>query len=131
MPEYTYKKSYQDLESKRLFLENKFRELFESDSRKDELLLWMIEYKETHENILEMSNQEIADVEWDKDNEIEDLEDNVRSLESAIENLEKNNELFDVQSLEDEMKVELFQAAMKKYTLVQLEEKLGNRFELI
>jgi hypothetical protein len=131
MPEYTYKKSYQDLESKRLFLENKFRELFESDSRKDELLLWMIEYKETHENILEMSNQEIADVEWDKDNEIEDLEDNVRSLESAIENLEKKNELFDVQSLEDEMKVELFQAAMKKYTLVQLEEKLGNRFELI
>jgi hypothetical protein len=78
-----------------------------------------------------MSNQEIADVEWDKDNEIEDLEDNVRSLESAIENLEKKNELFDVQSLEDEMKVELFQAAMKKYTLVQLEEKLGNRFELI
>jgi hypothetical protein len=131
MPEYTYKKSYQDLESKRLFLENKFRELFESDSRKDELLLWMIEYKETHENILEMSNQEIADVEWDKDNEIEDLEDNVRSLESAIENLEKKNELFDVQSLEDEMKIELFQAAMKKYTLVQLEEKLGNRFELI
>jgi hypothetical protein len=131
MPEYTYKKSYQDLESKRLFLENKFRELFESDSRKDELLLWMIEYKDTHENILEMSNQEIADVEWDKDNEIEDLEDNVRSLESAIENLEKKNELFDVQSLEDEMKVELFQAAMKKYTLVQLEEKLGNRFELI
>jgi hypothetical protein len=131
MPEYTYKKSYQDLESKRLFLENKFRELFESDSRKDELLLWMIEYKETHENILEMSNQEIADVEWDKDNEIEDLEDNVRSLESAIENLEKKNELFDVQSLEDEMKVELFQASMKKYTLVQLEEKLGNRFELI
>jgi hypothetical protein len=91
----------------------------------------MIEYKDTHENILEMSNQEIADVEWDKDNEIEDLEDNVRSLESAIENLEKKNELFDVQSLEDEMKVELFQAAMKKYTLVQLEEKLGNRFELI
>jgi len=131
MPEYTYKKSYQDLESKRLFLENKFRELFESDSRKDGLLLWMNEYRETHENILEMSNQEIADVEWDKDNEIEDLEDNVRSLESAIENLEKKNELFDVQSLEDEMKVELFQAAMKKYTLVQLEEKLGNRFELI
>ena len=131
MPEYTYKKSYQDLESKRLFLENKFRELFESDPRKDELLLWMNEYRETHENILEMSNQEIADVEWDKDNEIEDLEDNVRSLESAIENLEKKNELFDVQSLEDEMKVELFQAAMKKYTLVQLEEKLGNRFELI
>ena len=131
MPEYTYKKSYQDLESKRLFLENKFRELFESDSRKDELLLWMIEYKETHENILEMSNQEITDVEWDKDNEIEDIEDNVKSLESAIENLEKKNELFEVQSLEDEMKVELFQAAMKKYTLVQLEEKLGNRFELI
>ena len=131
MPEYTYKKSYQDLESKRLFLENKFRELFESDTRKDELLLWMNEYRETHENILEMSNQEIADVEWDKDNEIEDLEDNVKSLESAIENLEKKNELFDVQSLEDEMKVELFQAAMKKYTLVQLEEKLGNRFELI
>jgi hypothetical protein len=131
MPEYTYKKSYQDLESKRLFLENKFRELFESDYRRDELLLWMNEYKETHENILEMSNQEIADVEWDKDNEIEDLEDNVKSLESAIENLEKKNELFEVQSLEDEMKVELFQAAMKKYTLVQLEEKLGNRFELI
>ena len=131
MPEYTYKKSYQDLEAKRLFLENKFRELFESDPRKDELLLWMNEYKGTHENILEMSNQEIGDVEWDKYNEIEDLEDNLRSLESEIEKLERKNELFDVQSLEDEMKVELFQAAMKKYTLVQLEEKLGNKFELI
>jgi len=131
MPEYTYKKSYQDLEAKRLFLENKFRELFESDPRKDELLLWMDEYRETHENILEMSNQEIGDVEWDKDSEIEDLEDNIRSLESEIEKLERKNELFDVQSLEDEMKVELFQAAMKKYTLVQLEEKLGNKFELI
>jgi|LakMenEpi03Aug12_release.lakeMendotaPanAssembly.Ray.scaffolds.fasta_scaffold163968_2 hypothetical protein len=131
MPEYTYRKSYQDLESKRSSLENKFRDLFENDSRKDELLLWMIEYKETHESILEMSNQEIEDVEWDKNNEIEDIEDEVKSLESKIEDLEKKNELFDVQSLEDEMKVELFQAAMKKYTLTQLEEKLGNKFQLI
>jgi hypothetical protein len=91
----------------------------------------MIEYKETHESILEMSNQEIEDVEWDKNNEIEDIEDEVKSLESKIEDLEKKNELFDVQSLEDEMKVELFQAAMKKYTLTQLEEKLGNKFQLI
>ena len=131
MPEYTYKKSYQDLEAKRLFLENKFRELFESDPRKDELLLWMDEYKETHENILEMSNQEIADVEWDKDEEIDDLNTDVRNLESQLEKLEEKYKIFDVESLEDEMKLVLFQAAMKKYTLVQLEEKLGNKFELI
>ena len=91
----------------------------------------MDEYKETHENILEMSNQEIADVEWDKDEEIDDLNTDVRNLESQLEKLEEKYKIFDVESLEDEMKLELFQAAMKKYTLVQLEEKLGNKFELI
>ena len=131
MPEYTYKKSYQDLESRRIDLEKKFHVTFENDARRDDLLLWMNEYKKTHESILEMSNQEIEDIEWEKDDEIEDLESEIKSLESKIEVLEEKSERFDVKSLEDEMKVELFQAAMKKYTLIQLEEKLGNKFELI
>jgi hypothetical protein len=38
---------------------------------------------------------------------------------------------FQIESLEDEMKIELFIVAFKKFTLTELEKKLGgNRFNL-
>jgi hypothetical protein len=131
MAEYTYSKSYKDLIAQQQILEKKFNDLIEQDSKKEQMLLWLDEYKETHEGILEMSDQEIGDIEWEKDDEVDDLSKEIRDLESKIEELEGKAEGFVIESLEDEMKVELFQAAMKKYTLVQLEEKLGNKFELI
>ncbi len=131
MPDYTYTKSYKDLDAQISLLEKTFREKFENDPNKDQMILWFEEYKKTHEAILEMADEEIGDVEWEKDEEIDDLTKEVKELESKIDLLEEKTEMFGVKSLEDEMKVELFQAAMKKYTLTQLEEKLGNKFELI
>jgi len=131
MPDYTYTKSYKDLDAQISLLEKTFKEKFENDPNKDQMILWFEEYKKTHEAILEMADEEIGDVEWEKDEEIDDLTKEVKELESKIDLLEEKTEMFGVKSLEDEMKVELFQAAMKKYTLTQLEEKLGNKFELI
>lgn len=131
MPDYTYTKSYKDLDAQISLLEKTFREKFEKDPNKDQMILWFEEYKKTQEAILEMADEEIGDVEWEKDEEIDDLTKEVKELESKIDLLEEKTEMFGVKSLEDEMKVELFQAAMKKYTLTQLEEKLGNKFELI
>lgn len=131
MAEYTYSRSYKDLITQQETLEKNFKDIFENDSKKDQMFLWLEEYKKTHESILEMSDEEIGDIEWEKDDEIDELNKEIRDLESTIEKLEDKAEAFGIASLEDEMKVELFQAAMKKYTLVQLEEKLGNKFELI
>lgn len=131
MAEYTYSKSYKDLIAQQQILEKNFKDLFEQDPKKEQMLLWLDEYKKTHEGFLEMSDGEIEDIEWEKNDEIEDLNKEIRDLESRIEELEGKTEGFVIETLEDEMKVELFQAAMKKYTLVQLEEKLGNKFELI
>lgn len=131
MANYNYTKVYKDLDAQKSSMEKDFKTLFENDPRKEQMLSWLESYGQINEDILEMADEEIADVEWDKDEEIDDLNRDVANLEKQITDLEEKYDLFSVESLEDQMKLELFQAAMKKYTLVQLEEKLGNRFELI
>ena len=131
MANYNYTKVYKDLDAQKSSMEKDFKSLFENDPRKEQMLSWLEGYGQINEDILEMADEEIADVEWDKDEEIDDLNRDVANLEKQIKELEEKWDLFSVESLEDQMKLELFQAAMKKYTLVQLEEKLGNRFELI
>lgn len=131
MANYNYTKVYKDLDDQKSSMEKDFKSLFENDPRKEQMLSWLEGYGQINEDILEMADEEIADVEWEKDEEIDDLNRDVANLEKQITELEEKYDLFCVESLEDQMKLELFQAAMKKYTLVQLEEKLGNRFELI
>lgn len=131
MSDFTYTRKYKDLVSQSDLLREKFQKLIEDLPQKEDLQLCFKEYRETQEAILGMAEQEISDLEWDKDEEIDDLKDEIEELEGKVSELEDKADAFDVNSLEDEMKVELFQAAMKKYTLVQLEEKLGNRFELM
>lgn len=132
MADYTYSRKYKDLISQQDLLEKSFVEMFENDPRKEQMSLWLKDYKETHKGILEMADEELSDLEWDKDEEIDNLKDDVRGLQRKVNELEETVDVFDVHSLDDEMKVELFQAAMKKYSLTQLEERLGgNRFQLI
>jgi hypothetical protein len=58
-------------------------------------------------------------------------EDDVKKLEEEIEKLEDQAQEFPIQTLEDEMKVELLQVLFNKYSLRELEEKLGgNKFTL-
>lgn len=131
MPDFSYTRKYKDLVSQSDLLRERFQKMIEDLPQKEDLQLCFKEYRETQEAILGMAEQEISDMEWDKDEEIDDLKDEVEELERKVSELEDKAEAFDINSLEDEMKVELFQAAMKKYTLVELEEKLGNRFELM
>lgn len=131
MADYTYKRKYKDLVSQSDLLRERFSKLIESHPNQEELQLCFKEYRETQEAILDMADQEISDIEWDKDEEIDELKDEVRDLQRELGDLQEKNDVFEVRSLEDEMKVELFQAAMKKYSLVQLEEKLGTKFQLI
>lgn len=131
MPDYTQTKSYKDLVNQSDILRERFNQMIESLPNKEELQLCFKEYREIQETILEAADQEINDIEWDRDEEIDELKDEVESLEIEIQNLKEKYDVFENKSLEDEMKIELFQAAMKKYTLVQLEERLGNRFQLM
>ncbi len=85
-----------------------------------------------YDEILEMADYEIEK----KEDEIEKKEEEIRVLESDLDEYESgsktsNRNPFFVNTLEDEMKVELFHAAMEKFSLVQLEQRLGNKFELM
>jgi translation initiation factor 2B subunit (eIF-2B alpha/beta/delta family) len=66
----------------------------------------------------------------DAENEIEDLEYKNDSLNNDIEFLEERV-LFETKTLEDEQKAELLHIAFYKYSLKELEKRLGgNSFEL-
>ena len=83
-----------------------------------------------------MIESEIQDTEWDHESDLEDKDDEIDRLENEIERLEEKLDkagiIGEKSTLEDEMKIELFAVAAKKFTLVQLEEKLGgNRFQLM
>ena len=60
------------------------------------------------------------------------MENNLELIKKAIENSSyiDNNDI-SVNSLEDEMKIELILLAYKKFSLTELEERLGNSFSLI
>ncbi len=60
------------------------------------------------------------------------MEENLESIKKTIENssyIDHND--ISVKSLEDEMKIELLFLAYKKFSLSELENKLGNSFSLI
>lgn len=134
MADYVYKKNYKDLVAQSDLLRKKFSEIIEAlpIEKKEELQLCFKEYRETQEEILAMADQEIEDVEGEKDDEIEELRDENRDLERKIDELEESNDPFNCNSIDDQMKMELLIAAMKKYTLTELEERLGgNKFQLM
>jgi predicted RNase H-like nuclease (RuvC/YqgF family) len=74
-----------------------------------------------------------------KDSEISELKEKISDLMDKVNNLEKEIDDIDYDingkkskvSLEDEMKFEVFELAAKKYTLAQIEERLGNKFQLM
>lgn len=134
MADYVYKKNYKDLVAQSDLLRKKFSEIIEAlpTEKKEELQLCFKEYRETQEGILDMADEEIEDVEWEKDYEIEQLRDENRDLERKIDELEELQDPFDCNSVDDQMKMELLIVAMKKYTLTELEERLGgNKFQLM
>ena len=82
------------------------------------------------ENLQEQINDlryDLSDKEW----EISDLEDEIDRLEDEIEMLKEygDDDTLD-NSLEREMKEELWAEVRKKYSLAQLESIFGNKYNL-
>lgn len=133
---YTYNKSYKDLLDKEFLLEEEIGNLLKSLPNNESVLQKFEEYKKTKDDRVDMIESEIQDTEWDHESDLEDKDDEIDRLENEIERLEEKLDkagiIGEKSTLEDEMKIELFAVAAKKFTLVQLEEKLGgNRFQLM
>lgn len=133
---YIYKKSYKDLLDKEFSLEEEIGNFLKGLPDNESIMQKFEEYKKVNDDRVDMIESDIQDAEWDHENELDDKDDLISSLESTIEELEdkieKSGIVLNKSTLEDEMKVELFVVAAKKFTLVQLEEKLGgNRFQLM
>jgi peptidoglycan hydrolase CwlO-like protein len=133
---YIYNKSYKDLLEKEFLLEEEIGNFLKSLPDNESILEKFEEYKKTNDSRVDMIESEIQDAEWDHESDIEYKEDEIDRLKSEIEELEnkieKSGFILEKSTLDDEMKIELFEVAAKKFTLTQLEEKLGgNRFQLM
>lgn len=133
---YLYTKSYKDLLDKEFSLGEEIENFLKALPNNEAILEKFEEYKKTNDARIDIIESELQDIEWDHESEIDDKDHEIGKLEDEIEELEKKLDsagiIGEKSTLEDEMKVELFAVAAKKFTLVQLEEKLGgNRFQLM
>ena len=135
MSDYKYNKQYKELVTLGEELEEEILKFLESLPGGEEMSKKFTAFSEIQEKKIDIIDDELADLEWDKDNEVDEKEDEIRDLEKRVEELEDQLEdhgIGTATTLEDQMKSELFIVAAKKFTLVQLEEKLGgNRFQLM
>jgi polyhydroxyalkanoate synthesis regulator phasin len=133
---YIYNKSYKDLLEKEFLLEEEISNFLKSLPDNESILEKFEEYKKTNDSRVDMIESEIQDAEWDHESDMDDKDDEIDRLKSEIEDLEnkieKSGFILEKSTLDDEMKIELFEVAAKKFTLMQLEEKLGgNKFQLM
>jgi predicted nucleic acid-binding Zn-ribbon protein len=133
---YIYNKSYKDLLEKEFLLEEEIGNFLKSLPDNESILEKFEEYKKTNDSRVDMIESEIQDAEWDHESDMDDKDDEIDRLKSEIEDLEnkieKSGFILEKSTLDDEMKIELFEVAAKKFTLTQLEEKLGgNKFQLM
>ena len=135
MSDYRYNKQYKELVIQGESLEEEILKFLESLPASEEIVKKFVAFSEIQDKKIDIIDDELADLEWDKDNEVDEKEDEIRDLEKRVEELEDQLEdhgIGNSTTLEDEMKAELWQVVSKKFTLVQLEEKLGgNRFQLM
>lgn len=135
MSDYKYNKQYKELVIQGESLEEEILKFLESLPGAEEIVKKFVAFSEVNDKKIDILDEELADLEWDKDNEADEKDDEIRDLEKKIDELEDQLESHGIgvsTTLEDEMKVELWQVVSKKFTLVQLEEKLGgNRFQLM
>lgn len=135
MSDYKYNKQYKELVSNGELLEEEILKFLESLPGSEEMVKKFVAFSEIHDKKIDIIDEELNDIEWDHDNDIDEKEDEIRDLEKRVEELEDQLEdhgIGNSTTLEDEMKAELWQVVSKKFTLVQLEEKLGgNRFQLM
>jgi hypothetical protein len=88
------------------------------------------------EEAREKEDEEVREAADEAFSEKDDLEDELEDVKASLEALEHEIEVLQekipkIETLDDEMKMEVLEAAMKKYTLVELEKRLGNKFDLM
>ena len=117
----------------------KFSEISDAFPNSDVIKESAVKLCKNYEDLLLSANLEIDALTLDLDeseSKIQGLNKENSNLSSDLYEYESGDKSspksqFYIKTLEDEMKVELLQAAMKKFSLVQLEQKLGNKFQLI
>jgi predicted RNase H-like nuclease (RuvC/YqgF family) len=136
MSDYIYNKKYKELVEQENVLGKEILKFLNSLPDNEDIVRKFEAVIEIHEKKIEIIDDGLNDLEWDKDNEIDekdseikDLERKVEDMEDQLENLEDQLENLGVggsgNSLDDVMKLELWQVAKDKFTLTQLEEKFG------
>ena len=78
-----------------------------------------------------LNNDYIKDLEEEKE-ELEDENEDLRDIIDRLEEKIDDNKIegFEINTLYDEMKLKLLKTAMKKYSLEELENKLGTEHKL-
>ena len=135
MADYTYSKEYKDLSTQKELLEGQLTSFLNSIPGGEEMVKKLESLKEIMDKRIDLADNELVDLEWNHENDLDDKNDEIKELERRVEQLEgRMGELgvTDNGSLEDVMKMELWAVASQKFTLTQLEEKLGgSRYQLM
>jgi hypothetical protein len=135
MADYTYSKEYKDLSTQKELLEGQLTSFLNSIPGGEEMVKKLESLKEIMDKRIDLADNELVDLEWNHENDLDDKNDEIKELERKVEQLEgRMGELgvTDNGSLEDVMKMELWAVASQKFTLTQLEEKLGgSRYQLM
>jgi hypothetical protein len=135
MADYIYSKEYKDLSAQEELLGGQLISFLNSTPGGEEMIEKFRSIKEIIYKKIDLADDELSDLEWNHENDLDDKNDEIKELESRVEVLERRMDELGVTDsgyLEDVMKMELWAVASQKFTLTQLEEKLGgSKYQLM
>lgn len=129
MSDYTYNKKYKELVEQEEVLKEEIIKFLNSLPDNADIIKKFESITEIHLEKIDIIDDELNDLEWDNNNEIDEKDMEIKDLERKVEDMEDQLESLGVggngNSLDDVMKLELWQVAKNKFTLTELEEKFG------
>jgi chromosome segregation ATPase len=136
MADYTYNKKYKELVEQEGTLKEEIFKFLKSVHDSEDIIKKFESIIEIQSKKIDIIDDELNDLEWDKDYEIDEKDSEIGDLERKVEDLEDQLENLGIggseNSLDDVMKLELWQVAKNKFTLTELEEKFGgSRFQIM
>ena len=136
MADYTYNKKYKELVEQEGTLKEEILKFLKSVHDSEDIIKKFESIIEIQSKKIDIIDEELNDLEWDKDNELDEKDSEIGDLERKVEDLEDQLENLGIggseNSLDDVMKLELWQVAKNKFTLTELEEKFGgSRFQIM
>ena len=136
MADYTYNQKYKELVEQEVTLKEEIFKFLKSVHDSEDIIKKFESIIEIQSKKIDIIDDELNDLEWDKDYEIDEKDSEIEDLERKVEDLEDQLENLGIggseNSLDDVMKLELWQVAKNKFTLTELEEKFGgSRFQIM